>query len=56
MTTGTQSRTEERETESTSPPTPKIRVCETCPERLVFMESGNSDGWLSSDTVLDVTR
>ena len=56
MTTGTQSRTEERETESTSPPTPKIRVCETCPERLVFMESGNSDGWISSDHAVEPRR
>ncbi|MFC6732551.1 MULTISPECIES: hypothetical protein [unclassified Haladaptatus] len=33
---------------------PDIVVCETCPGRNVFLESGNTDGWISSDVTVPV--
>lgn len=35
---------------------PEIVVCESCPGRSVFLEAGNTDGWISSDLAVDVTR
>ena len=35
---------------------PEITTCETSPGRVVFLESGNTDGWLASDVTVDVTR
>lgn len=35
---------------------PQVAVCESCPGTAVFIESGNTDGWIASDTTLDVTR
>ncbi|MFC4357968.1 hypothetical protein ACFO0N_08415 [Halobium salinum] len=55
MATGTQSNSKAN-TESTASQTPEVTACETCPGKVVFIESGNNDGWLSSDTVLDVTQ
>ena len=55
MAAGTQSHTE-----STSEPEPsrgpEICRCETCPGKSVFLESGNTDGWIASDTIIDVSR
>lgn len=28
---------------------PEIIVCESSPEKVVFIESGNTDGWIASD-------
>jgi hypothetical protein len=35
---------------------PEISVCESCPGKSVFLESGNTDGWIASDLTVDVTR
>ncbi|MFC7203298.1 hypothetical protein ACFQJC_07205 [Haloferax namakaokahaiae] len=35
---------------------PEISVCESCPGKSVFLESGNTDGWISSDVTVDVTQ
>jgi hypothetical protein len=32
---------------------PEISVCEGSPGRVLFMESGNSDGWISTDFVVE---
>jgi hypothetical protein len=35
---------------------PEITVCESGPSTSVFLESGNTEGWIASDTTLEVTR
>jgi hypothetical protein len=55
MATGTRS-SSDVDAEPAAVRTPEVSVCETCPGKFVFVESGNDDGWLSTDTVLDVTR
>ena len=35
---------------------PDISVCESCPGRSVFLESGNRDGWIASDMTIDIPR
>ncbi|MEF8814878.1 MAG: hypothetical protein V5A55_13845 [Halovenus sp.] len=35
---------------------PPISVCESCPGTAVFLESGNTDGWIASDLTVDVLR
>jgi hypothetical protein len=35
---------------------PEIAVCETRPGKLVFLESGNTDGWIASDLTVDTIR
>jgi hypothetical protein len=35
---------------------PDITVCESCPGKLVFLESGNTDGWIASDLTVDTLR
>lgn len=32
-----------------------VSVCRTCPGRLVFIESDNTDGWIATDAAVDVT-
>ncbi|NHN41139.1 hypothetical protein G9C85_05750 [Halorubellus sp. JP-L1] len=54
MAAGTQSETADVETERSE--TPELSVCETAPGKTVFIESDNSDGWLASDTTVDVQR
>lgn len=34
--------------------TPEIAACESSPERVVFLESGNNDAWIASDVIVDV--
>ncbi|MCO8256097.1 hypothetical protein NKF26_20000 [Haladaptatus sp. AB618] len=36
--------------------TPDIDLCETRPERFVFIEDGNTDGWIATDTVVSSLR
>jgi hypothetical protein len=36
--------------------TPPVSVHRTNPERVVFTEDGNRDGWLASDLVVSVDR
>ncbi len=55
MSAGARSRTDSRR-ESESEQVPTVTVCEGCPGRSVFMESENTDGWIASDHVVDVTR
>lgn len=33
---------------------PEIAVCESSPDRTVFLESGNNDAWIASDVTVDV--
>ena len=35
---------------------PELSACESSPGRVVFVESGNSDGWLSTDYTVEPTR
>ena len=55
MAAGTQSHAE-----PTSGPeprrSPEISVCESSPGKSVFLEAGNTDGWITSDLTVDVTR
>ncbi|GGC54284.1 hypothetical protein [Haloferax sulfurifontis] len=55
MGAGTQSNSESA-SEPDRPDSPEISVCKGGPGKSVFMESGNSDGWISSDVTIDVTR
>lgn len=55
MPTGARSSIESRP-ESKPDRTPDINVCEGCPGRSVFMEDENTDGWIASDLVVDVSR
>ncbi|WP_251342978.1 hypothetical protein [Haloplanus halophilus] len=44
------------ESERDQPSGPEIAVCEGGPETAVFLESGNTDGWIASDVTVDVRR
>lgn len=55
MPTGTQSRVDD-DGEPSSPETPAVSVCESRPGRTVFIESGNTDGWIASDLTVEPTR
>jgi myo-inositol-hexaphosphate 3-phosphohydrolase len=35
---------------------PNVSVHESTPERSVFIEAANTDGWIASDTTIEVTR
>ncbi|WP_231186609.1 hypothetical protein [Haladaptatus sp. DYF46] len=43
-------------THAPTPTTPGINLCETRPERFVFLEDGNTDGWISTDLVVSLRR
>ncbi|AFK19389.1 MULTISPECIES: hypothetical protein [Haloferax] len=55
MTTSAQSHSE---TTSDQEPQqgPEIAICESRPGKSVFLEAGNTDGWISSDMTVDVIR
>ena len=55
MPTGTRPRTDD-EGEPSPSDTPTVSVCESCPGRTVFLESGNTDGWIESDLTVEPTR
>ncbi|WP_169719003.1 hypothetical protein [Haloplanus natans] len=55
MATGTQSGTDD-DGEPSPPETPAVSVCETCPGRTVFLEAGNTDGWIASDLTVEPTQ
>lgn len=40
----------------TPPVRPTISACESCPERTVFLESGNTDGWIATDLTVELAR
>lgn len=55
MAAGTHSPTDP--TVTPSPETdPVVHVCETCPGRAVFVESGNTDGWIATDLTVDLDQ
>jgi hypothetical protein len=35
---------------------PRVSVCESAPGTAVFIESGNTDGWIASDHTVDLSR
>jgi len=35
---------------------PQISVCNATPERTVFAEEGNEDGWIATDYSVSLTR
>jgi hypothetical protein len=53
MAAGTHSRAD-AESDTEPPQSPQISVCESCPGKAVFLESGNTDGWIASDVTVDV--
>ena len=55
MAAGTHSPTD-RTTTPTSETDPVVPVCETCPGRAVFVESGNTDGWIATDLTVDLDQ
>lgn len=55
MPTGTQSGADD-EGAPPRPETPTVSVCESRPGRTVFIESGNTDGWIASDLTVEPTR
>jgi len=55
MPTGTRSESDD-EGEPALPETPKVSVCESRPGRTVFLESGNTDGWIASDLTVEPTQ
>jgi hypothetical protein len=46
----------EYDPESSRTDRPDISACESCPGKIVFTESGNTDGWIASDTTVDIHR
>lgn len=55
MVTGTQSHADV-ESEAENAHQPEIVVCESAPERVVLIESGNTDGWIASDLSVEASR
>ncbi|WP_436936070.1 hypothetical protein [Halovenus marina] len=35
---------------------PQITICESCPDRFVFIEAENTDGWIASDHTVDIRQ
>jgi hypothetical protein len=35
---------------------PQVSVCQSCPGTAVFIESGNTDGWIASDHTVELSR
>ncbi|MFB6122267.1 MAG: hypothetical protein ABEJ78_02260 [Haloferacaceae archaeon] len=54
MAAGTQSRSDASSPEPHG--RPEISTCESCPGTSVFLEAGNTDGWIASDLTVDVVR
>jgi hypothetical protein len=55
MATGSHSASKRR-ADSTPDGDPDVLVCETCPGRSVFVESGNVHGWISTDLTVELGR
>jgi hypothetical protein len=45
-----------RHSDATPDGDPDVLVCETCPGRSVFVESGNAHGWISTDLTVELNR
>ncbi|MFQ3475476.1 hypothetical protein HKK80_04335 [Halonotius sp. F2-221B] len=43
-------------TAETPDDTPQVSVCNATPDRTVFTEEGNEDGWIATDCSVAVTR
>jgi hypothetical protein len=54
MPTGVRPHTDAVRTDSSGLPT--VSVCESRPGTSIFIESENTDGWISTDTVVAVRR
>ena len=52
----TESRSRDDGADSDHPPMPEVSVCESAPDTAVFIEIGNTDGWIASDVTVDVDR
>ena len=35
---------------------PRVSAHHTCPDRVVFTEEGNNDGWIATDVTVDPER
>ena len=55
MATGSRSETHD-DGEPSHPETPTVSICESSPGRTVFLESGNTDGWIASDLTVEPKR
>ncbi|WP_435194641.1 hypothetical protein [Natronomonas sp. EA1] len=42
--------------ETTDDGVPALACYRTCPEKSVFTEPGNVDGWISTDTTVELER
>lgn len=49
-------RSRDAEDDPDEPTRPVISVCESSPDRSVFLEAGNNDGWISSDLTVTLDR
>lgn len=47
---------EQDDAATTADEAPNVAACETCPGRVVFTEDGNTDGWISTDLTVALTR
>ena len=43
------------EAESADELHPDVRVCESCPGKLVFLEADNTDGWIATDSAVELS-
>ena len=50
---GLQSRSRD-DTASADEHLPDVTVCESCPGKLVFLEAGNTDGWIATDSTVEL--
>lgn len=41
---------------NSEPDGPLVQAHTTTPEKVVFTEQGNTDGWIATDTVVDIWR
>lgn len=35
---------------------PDVFVCRSCPEKSVFIEAGNTDGWIATDSAVELAQ
>lgn len=42
------------DTDSGTDDRPQVSLCESAPGTAVFLEAGNSDGWIASDLTIDI--
>jgi len=50
------SRAGTRSTDRGSPPDADVTALRSCPDRTVFSENGNADGWISTDLTVGLER